>query len=165
MNVEFTNMVMITDPQTGKVAVIDRVKSWCGYAFPGGHVKSREAFYDSAVREVYEETGLTVSMLENCGIIQWIHANTGSRYIVVCYRTDSFTGTLKEKCDEGRLCWMTLDELENTPSENDFKKYIDIFKGRYVEAVGIYNDVKNLEFKYIERNPNEKNTCYKRTQS
>ncbi len=151
MSAEFTNMVMITDPETGMVAVIDRVKSWRGYAFPGGHVKRREAFYDSAVREVKEETGLDVLSLENCGVIQWIHAQTGDRYIVMCYRTDNFTGTLKSECDEGRLYWMSLDRLENLPSENDFKKYIDIFKGRYAEAVGIYDDTGNLDFRYTER--------------
>jgi 8-oxo-dGTP diphosphatase len=34
---ELTTMVMIQDPTTGKVLVQERVKSWKGYAFPGGH--------------------------------------------------------------------------------------------------------------------------------
>ena len=38
-SVEFTNMVMVTDPETGRIAVIKRVRSWRGLAFPGGHVE------------------------------------------------------------------------------------------------------------------------------
>lgn len=142
-------MVMLTDPETGRAAVINRVRSWKGYAFPGGHVERGESFYDSAVREVYEETGLTVNSLESCGVIQWIHADTGARYIVMCYRTSDFSGALKSECDEGALCWMELDRLKAAPSENDFQKYLPLFTGNFNEAVGIYNDKGNLSFRYI----------------
>jgi 8-oxo-dGTP diphosphatase len=148
-SVEFTNMVMVTDPKTGLIAVIERVRSWCGLAFPGGHVERGESFYDSAVREVYEETGLTVRRLESCGIIHWIHADTGARYIVMCYKTDDFSGSLKSRCDEGRLRWMSREELESTPSDNDFKKYLPLFFGSCCEAVGLHNDCENLNFRYI----------------
>ncbi|MDD4494287.1 MAG: NUDIX domain-containing protein [Eubacteriales bacterium] len=52
---EFTTMVMIQDKHTGKVLVQNRVKSWKGLSFPGGHVENGESFYDCAVREVKEE--------------------------------------------------------------------------------------------------------------
>ena len=38
-------------------------------AFPGGHVEDGESIYASAIRETKEETGLTVSDLEQVGII------------------------------------------------------------------------------------------------
>ena len=142
-------MIMITDPETGRVAVIDRIRSWCGFAFPGGHVEKGESFADSAVREVREETGLCINSLESCGIIQWIHTDTGARYIVLCYRTNDFTGTLKTESDEGKISWMTLSELRAAPSENDFLKYLPLFTGNYNEAVGLYNDDGNIDFRYI----------------
>ena len=58
--IEMTNMVMIQDNQTDKVLVQNRVKSWRGLSFPGGHVEDNESIVDSAVREVREETGLEV---------------------------------------------------------------------------------------------------------
>ncbi|MDR1465266.1 MAG: NUDIX domain-containing protein [Oscillospiraceae bacterium] len=61
---EFTTMVMIQNKHTGKVLVQDRVKSWKGLSFPGGHVENGESFYDCAVREVKEETGLEVRDLK-----------------------------------------------------------------------------------------------------
>lgn len=57
---EITNMVMIQDKSTGKVVVQDRIKSWCGIAFPGGHSENGESIYDSAIREIKEETGLDI---------------------------------------------------------------------------------------------------------
>lgn len=68
---EITNMVMVQDQSTGKVVVQERVKSWCGIAFPGGHAESDESIYDSAVREIKEETGLDIQNLKACGFMYW----------------------------------------------------------------------------------------------
>ena len=41
---------------------------WSGYAFPGGHVENGEAFTESVIREIYEETGLTIKNPQLVGI-------------------------------------------------------------------------------------------------
>ncbi|EKA00984.1 MutT/nudix family protein, partial [Streptococcus sp. GMD6S] len=41
---------------------------WSGYAFPGGHVENGEAFAESVIREIYEETGLTIQNPQLVGI-------------------------------------------------------------------------------------------------
>ena len=64
---EFTNMCMIYDGE-GNILVQDRIKSWCGIAFPGGHLELKESIVESVIREVKEETGLDISNLELCGI-------------------------------------------------------------------------------------------------
>ena len=80
--IEMTNMVMIQDRQTGKVLVQDRVRSWKGLSFPGGHVEDNESIVDSAVREVKEETGLDVCNLKSCGVIHWLNRKTHDRFMV-----------------------------------------------------------------------------------
>ena len=64
----FTNMCMICDGR-GNVLVQDRRNpDWPGVTFPGGHVEKNEAFTDSVVREVFEETGLTIEHPRLCGV-------------------------------------------------------------------------------------------------
>ena len=68
--VEFTNMCMVCDKN--KVVVIDRKKKdWPGITFPGGHVESGESFTDAVIREIQEETGLTIYSPRLCGIKDW----------------------------------------------------------------------------------------------
>ena len=69
-NVELTNMCMLYDDK-GNVLVEDRVKSWKGIAFPGGHVEYKESIVDSVKREIKEETGLDTYNLKICGVKQW----------------------------------------------------------------------------------------------
>jgi len=88
---ELTNMAMIQDKQTGKVLVQDRVKSWKGLSFPGGHIENNESFIDSAVREVREETGLEVWNLKSCGIIHWLNNKTFDRYLVFLFKTGDYS--------------------------------------------------------------------------
>ncbi len=147
--VTITNMVMIEDTTTGKVLVQDRVKSWKGLAFPGGHTEVNEGIIDSAIREVKEETGLTVANLKSCGVIHWLNDQTFDRYMVYLFKTSDYSGTLTNECDEGRNFWTTIDEVRKTPSENSTVDYLPMFlENRYFEALGIWNDDKHYPLLY-----------------
>lgn len=77
---EITNMVMVQDPINGKVVVQERIKSWCGISFPGGHIEPGESICDSAVREIKEETGLDIKNLKACGLMHWFNDKSENRY-------------------------------------------------------------------------------------
>lgn len=66
--VELTNMCMIYDDQ-GNVLVEEKlVHNSKGLILPSGHVESNESVVDSMIREIQEETELTISNLQFCGI-------------------------------------------------------------------------------------------------
>lgn len=105
--VELTNLCMIRCGS--RVLVQDRKsKIWPGVAFPGGHVEKGESFIDAVIREVQEETGLTIFSPRLCGIKDW--CEDGVRYIVLLYRAEQFTGTLRSS-DEGEVWWAELADL------------------------------------------------------
>lgn len=108
--VTLTNMCMVYDNE-GNVLVQDKVgKGWSGLAFPGGHIEKGESFVDSVIREIYEETGLTIEKLRICGTKDW-EREDGSRYVVVLYKTNKFSGELKSS-EEGEVKWMSLEEMK-----------------------------------------------------
>ncbi|MBQ2904148.1 MAG: 8-oxo-dGTP diphosphatase [Clostridia bacterium] len=141
VRIELTNMVMVEDKKTGKVLVQERLKSWTGLSFPGGHVEAGESFVDSAVREVKEETGLDIRNLKTCGVIHWIHRTRKDRYIVFLYKTNDFSGTLLDATDEGRVFWIDPDELKNEKLSTNFANYLPMFfSDEYSEALGEWSE-------------------------
>ena len=128
-NAEFTVMVMVEDGE-GRVLVQNkRSKSWGGLVFPGGHVERGEFFTDAAVREVREETGLSILDPTLVGVKQFLMPDY--RYVVHLYRATKFTGELTPS-DEGEVFFLSKDELLARKSEMpvSFDRMLDMFFGR-----------------------------------
>lgn len=71
-----TNMCLIEDDQNRIVMQIRDPKrySWSGAALPGGHIEEKESLHQAVVREVYEETGLTIHRPRLVGMKHWYTA-------------------------------------------------------------------------------------------
>lgn len=143
---EITNMVMVQDKSTGKVIVQERVKSWCGISFPGGHVENGESIYDSAVREIKEETGLKIENLKYCGIIYWFNNVTEDRYFVHLYKTTDYSGEMFTETEEGRVFWISIEDLYGMKLSSNFREYLPVFlEDKYSEAYCSWNDGMDVD--------------------
>lgn len=119
-----TNMCMIRDGN--KVLVQDRKNpDWPGITFPGGHVEKGESFTDAVIREVLEETGLTIHSPQLCGIKDWTNSD-GSRYMVLFYKTARFEGQLCSS-EEGEIYWVELEEMASMALANDMADMLKVF--------------------------------------
>ena len=120
--IELTNMCLICDGN--KVLVQEKVGTK-GLVFPGGHVEEGESLLESVVREMKEETGLTIENPKVCGFKDWIQED-GTRYIVLLYKTDKFTGELKSS-DEGRVFWIDRADIDRVNLIWNMKELLEIF--------------------------------------
>ena len=124
--VVLTNMCMVCDGK-GNVLVEERLDpDWPGIAFPGGHVEPGESFTESVIREVREETGLTIKAPRLCGLKQF-PLDGGGRYIVFLYRADRFSGELVSSV-EGSVFWLKRSELEKAELPVSFAQTLRIFE-------------------------------------
>lgn len=120
--IELTNMCLICDGN--KVLVQEKVGTK-GLVFPGGHVEEGESLLESVVREMKEETGLTIENPKVCGFKDWIQED-GTRYVVLLYKTDKFTGELKSS-NEGRVFWIDRADIDSANLIWNMKELLEIF--------------------------------------
>ncbi|MBQ3519338.1 MAG: 8-oxo-dGTP diphosphatase [Clostridia bacterium] len=141
-----TNMCMVYDGS--KVLVQDRLnENWKGLTFPGGHVEKQESFTDAVIREVKEETGLTIFSPRLCGIKQWPASDT-ERYIVLFYKTDRFEGNLQSSA-EGEVFWMELEDFKKADLARDMTDMLTVFLDDDKNEFYYYKDKANDEWKYV----------------
>ncbi len=79
---------------------------WIGV---GGKFEPGEAPEECLVREVFEETGLTLLSYQFRGILTFCCDNQPPEYIFL-YTADQFSGELSP-CDEGELVWVEKDKV------------------------------------------------------
>ena len=132
--VELTNLCLV---HRGDLLLLqNRVKEdWKGLALPGGHVEPGESLVESVIREMKEETGLTIRNPRLCGIKQF--SIEGGRYLVFLFETEEFEGELRSS-EEGQMVWVRREDLSSVDT---------------VEALDVLLDVmlkKDLtEFQYV----------------
>ena len=125
-----TNLCLVEDPTNGKVVLQyrspDRYKKWSGYAFPGGHIEEGESLAESVIREIYEETGLTITNPKLVAVKDWPQ-DEGGRYIVFCYKATEFTGQLRSS-EEGEVSWVERDQLDQLDLSYDMLPLLEVME-------------------------------------
>lgn len=84
---------------------------WIGI---GGKFEENESPDECLLREVYEETGLTLTNYKLRGIITFVSNEYEGEYMYL-YTADDFTGTIKD-CNEGFLEWISKEKLLSLPT-------------------------------------------------
>lgn len=128
-NVELTTLCLIYDEDM--ILLQNRVKKdWKGFTLPGGHVEPGESIVEAVVREMKEETGLTVKHPQLCGVKQFPITDNGQgegRYLVFLFRTNQFEGQLVSS-EEGKMEWIRRDALTSVPAVNDLDELLQVME-------------------------------------
>lgn len=83
---------------------------WVGV---GGHFEEGESPEECLLREVYEETGLTLRNFRLPGIVTFSTDVYPTEYMFL-YTADSYEGEMIE-CNEGNLEWVKKSDVYNLP--------------------------------------------------
>lgn len=83
------------------------------WALPGGHIEPGEHFYDTARREVAEETGMQIESIRFAAVTNSFHPEVKAQYISIWVLADWQAGESTiletEKCAEQR--WVDFETL------------------------------------------------------
>ncbi len=110
--------------RAGQYLMLHRVKKECDvnrdkWVGIGGHIEPGETPEQCLLREVRQETGLTLTRYRACGEICFESAPWPPE-LMYLYHADGFKGELLT-CDEGELVWLDRAVLRSLPAwEGDF---------------------------------------------
>lgn len=124
--IELTNMCLIYDENRILVEEKKGTRYHGGLVFPGGHVEPGESLRDSVIREMKEETGLTIKNPIPCGFKDWIQED-GTRYIVLLYKTNEFEGEICSS-EEGKIFWLDRKDIPTANLIWNMRELLEIFE-------------------------------------
>lgn len=96
---------------------------WLGI---GGKFEDKESPEDCALREMKEETGLTVTDYRYRGIVTFVSDEWETEYMHL-FTADGFTGNIIE-CDEGDLEWVKKKDVLKLPMWEGDRIFLDLIE-------------------------------------
>ena len=117
--------------QDGCYLLLHRVKKkndlnrdkWIGI---GGKLEEGESPEEGLLREVKEETGLTLTDYRYCGIVTFVSDQWEGEYMHLFHAT-GFEGSLHE-CDEGNLEWVEKERFAALPQWEGDKIFLRLMQ-------------------------------------
>lgn len=130
-----TDCVVFTKEEEPKVLLIQRGNEpYKGYwAFPGGFMNMEETAEECAVRELKEETGLTVKQIQQIGAYSKVDRDPRGRTISIAYLAIvDAPAAVSGMDDAAKAAWFPLTSLPNLAFDHQ-----DIM----TDAIALFNKI------------------------
>lgn len=127
------NTTLIYIEENEKYLMLHRTKKendynkdkWIGI---GGKFEEGESPEECVIREVKEETGLTLTGMEYRGIVTFVSDNNFTEFMHIFW-SDSFCGSLID-CNEGELEWVLKSRMNELPHWKGDEIFLDLLDKR-----------------------------------
>lgn len=119
---------------------------WIGV---GGKVEEGETPSQCAIRETYEETGLSLIDIKFRGIIYFISDRYETEYMFL-YTSENFSGEVITKSDEGILEWIDIEKVFSLNIWEGDRIFLELLKNdtRFFEMELRYEGEKLVHSEY-----------------
>ena len=110
------------------------------YIGVGGHVEEGESPKDCVIREVFEETGLTLNTVKTRGYITFVMGDDTEHAIL--FTSDDFSGQMVSECSEGELTWVDIDKVMDLNLWEGDRTFLEIIMKQDLERKCEFFSVK-----------------------
>lgn len=117
---------------------------------PGGHIELEETKTEAAIRETKEETGITVSNLEERGVLRF-QFKDGLRMLGYVFFTSEWEGELIDECEETKPFWTNISELDYSAMWEDDRMWLPMaLEGKKFSGYFIFDDKTMIDARVDE---------------
>ncbi|GHS98370.1 hypothetical protein FACS189421_06840 [Bacteroidia bacterium] len=155
MTTKQTTLLAVIDRPNNRVLMIKKLRGMKNfsssadgsakdlYNLPGGKLSACESFYDSAIRETIEETGITPIGAKLAGQLQFVWPDLV--LINQVFITDKWSGEIKNNTDECVAEWVDLDHLPyDRMWDNDKTWFPEMLAGKFFHYRVEVNNEKSV---------------------
>ena len=99
------------------------------WSIPGGHLEWGESLHEALLREVHEETGLTVELVGLIDTVDLItedgSGNVTRHYVLIDFAVRSIGGDLRAGSDAAEARWVPFSQIDDYPLWSETRRIIE----------------------------------------
>ncbi|EKE11057.1 MAG: NUDIX hydrolase [uncultured bacterium] len=114
--------IILSSDSSDKVGLIYRTKQK-DWSFPKGHIESEESSFEAMIREVVEESGLKVKLLQELPDMNYVDSQ-GNEVLISMYLVKSMDdNNTFGKSGDDVVEWVKIEEVSEILTYENLKKY------------------------------------------
>ena len=130
----YSSTLCYLENHRGEYLMLHRVKKqhdvnqdkWIGV---GGKLEEGESPDECLLREVREETGLTLTRFRFRGVVTFLTDGGWEGEYMYLFTADGWEGELNRDCAEGELAWVARDQVTRLPIWEGDRIFLDLLAG------------------------------------
>jgi len=99
------------------------------WSIPGGHLEWGESLHEALLREVHEETGLSVELVGLIDTVDLItedgSGNVTRHYVLIDFAVRAIGGDLRAGSDAAEARWVPFSQIDDYPLWSETRRIIE----------------------------------------